>query len=207
MRFLLVGLLVAAAAMSLTRAAAEETRVEITPFAGYFSGGSVDLPTNQGDVELDTQAAGDYGAFLDFRVSPESAVGLMYLRQDSELDANPLAGMGEVGLRTEFYHFEGFYEFSTEPIRPFVVASVGATRLEADGYDPDTRFSFTVGGGVRLSLGKHFGFRLEGRYFGTLVDRSQEELCADDDEDFCLVYHDGTLLNQFDAKVGVVFAF
>lgn len=207
MRFVMLGALLAAAA-SMALAGPEGAKVEFTPFAGYFAGGSVDVPIGADDgEELDIQAAGDYGAFLDFTITPESAVGVMYLRQDSDLDSDPIAGTGEVGLRTEFYHFEGFYEFAGEAARPFVVASVGATRFEVEGYDPDTRFSFSIGGGLRVFFGKHFGFRLEGRYFGTLVDRDEEEFCADDDEDYCLTYHDGTLLNQFDGKVGLVFAF
>jgi len=188
--------------------AATQPRVEITPFAGYFGGGSVDQPIGSDDSDqLDIQAAGDYGVFVDFAVTPESALGVMFLLQDSEIDSDPFAGTGEVGLRTEFYHFEGFYEFSKEAVRPFVVGSVGITRFEADNFDPDTRFSLSIGGGVRVFFGKHVGLRLEGRYFGTLVDRKEEEICADDDEDFCLHYHDGTLLNQFDAKLGLVLAF
>jgi hypothetical protein len=190
-------------------ATAEKARVELMPFIGYQLGGELDIDSATGaSLSPQIQEAGNYGFFLSFPLPIKGgAAGAMYVRQDTSLDTDPLAGVGETDMRVEYFHFEGRYTFRRGAVRPLVSASVGITRFEPLGFDSVSRFSSSVGGGVLLLPAEHLGFRLEGRWYGTLVDRDHEEICADDDEDICLDFEQSTVESQFDVKGGLVLSF
>jgi hypothetical protein len=188
---------------------ATEVRLEVTPFAGYQFGGEFDLDPNTGTTEnLDIRDAANYGFLVSAVMGKKGAagVGALYVRQDTVMDSDPFAGSGETDLRVEYYQFEGRYAWPRGISLPFVSASVGITRYEAVGFDSDTRPSGTIAGGLILQTSKHVGLRFEGRYYGTLIERDDVEICDDDDE-VCFRYEQSTLQSQYDLKGGLVIAF
>ncbi len=188
-------------------AAPPEVRLEITPFAGYQLGGEFDLDPNTGTTEdLEIRDAGNYGFFVSALIGKKgAAVGALYVRQDTVLDSDPLAGSGETDLRVEYYHLEGRYSFPKGTTHPFVSASVGVTRYEASGLDSDARLSGSIAGGVVLHPSKHFGIRFEGRYYGTLLEEDDVEIC--DENNVCFTYEKSTVQSQYDVKGGIVITF
>jgi opacity protein-like surface antigen len=190
-------------------AAGDGNLVEISLVAGYQFGGSFDIELDGTNVQpIDFDDAPNYGVFLDFRLQEQATFGGMFMRTETELDSNALVGSAQVGVDLDFYHLQGSYEFNDRDYTGYVVASLGVTRFDADGFDHDTRFSFTVGGGFRWFPVSHFGLRFEVRYYGTLVNRDSEGICATiNNQAVCLVYSDSTLLSQWDGKAGLVFAF
>ena len=183
------------------------TGVEISPFVGYMVGGTIETEEDNGSQDdAEIRGSGDYGLFLDFVLNHRGSVGVMYSRQNTDLDSDPVAGSGDTPMRVEYFHVEGFYQWLRGASRPYVVASAGVTRLAPAGFDADSRLSLSIGGGVKYFPAEHFGFRLEGRYYGSLLAEDDEEFCTDDDE-VCVVYNDNIILSQVDFKAGLVFAF
>jgi len=78
-------------------------------------------------------------------------------------------------------------DFSHEPFiedwpswaRPFVLASVGATHLSAGGTLSFTRFSFGIGGGIRLYATRHFGWKIQAEWLPVVVDPNVAVVCPD----------------------------
>ena len=100
------------------------------------------------------------------------------------------------------------FQTTDNDVVPFFVASAGITRLDPDvpGADSEERFSMSLGGGVKILFNDHFGLRLEGRGYFTLID-DYDSGCYDDD--FCCdcgYYDSGTSLSQGEASVGMIFA-
>ena len=94
-------ILFASAGLALTLAAApmeaqlvevSEKRFEITPIAGYQWGGSFDTHGNTlfPDGELRLQPSFAWGAVLSFLAYGNSAVELSYLRQDTDIEFDPI---------------------------------------------------------------------------------------------------------------------
>ena len=180
------------------------TRFSITPFAGYRVGGSFTDSTSGTDRDLGE--AQNYGIALDFYATPETELELLWSRQRSDLDGDPATGSPEVGLTIDYYHIGGTYLFKTQGVQPFFVGTIGATRFDpsAAGSDSETRFSFGLGGGVKVPIARHVGLRFEARAYGTVLSSDSEALCVNGR---CLVNADGTLLWQYEANAGIYLAF
>jgi len=80
------------------------------------------------------------------------------------------------------------------------------TRMSPQGVDLDseTKFSLSLGGGVKMLITDHFGLRLEGRWLGTFFDGSGQAFCTSGQ---CLIKIEGDVFSQFVANAGVVIAF
>jgi hypothetical protein len=155
--------LAACAVIGLGSAArAQELKgVELTPFYGYsFSGGLKDADTGE-DFDIDDAAC--YGGMVDVRVSENKQIEFFLSRQETELqsDEGLFGGPSLVDLDIDYYHLGGTYILLTdESWQPFVVATVGATRI--DPPTPPLRFaqrllSLGIGGGVRFLPTENFG--------------------------------------------------
>jgi len=181
--------------------------VEITPFAGYTWGGQfVDSYTN---TELDVKETNNYGVMLDINQDQQSQIELYFSRQNSQLKAKNglFTGSPLFDLNIEYYHIGGTYSPSMSGnVRGFVVGTIGATYMDPQksGLDSLTKFSFSLGGGVKLYVTKNIGFRLEGRWFGTIFDGSGAVFCTNG---ACAVNVQGNLFSQFVANGGLILAF
>ena len=63
-------------------------------------------------------------------------------------------------------------------LRPFVFGGLGATFFSADDLEPETKFSFGLGGGVKYFRWDSIGVRAHFRYKPTMLN-------DDDAADFC----------------------
>ena len=75
------------------------------------------------------------------------------------------------------------------------------TYLRPERGDSEARFSFNLGGGVKIPLTEHVGLRFEGRALGTLFNGSGSVFCGGDS---CAISVKGDLFWQFTAFTGVV---
>jgi len=187
------------------------SRFELTPFVGYRLSGVVNNDYGSyGDPEV--QESGIYGVALGFGLNPRMQVELYASRQDTEYEVNgggtfdPPLETVDLTLTTVQVGF--LYQWITGQARPYVVAAAGATQIEPDvpGVSGDTRFSGSVGGGVKILFTPSFGLRLEGRVlatdFGTgLSDRRDRR------DNRRYRYDDQSVLVQPEASVGLVFSF
>jgi opacity protein-like surface antigen len=180
------------------------TQFAIAPFIGYRGGGSFTETTTGAKLKLDP--AQSYGLVADIRITRETEVELLWSRQRTQLKADVPVTVPLFHTYVDYYHIGGTFLFATEGVQPFFVATIGATRFSPQqaGFENDTKFSFGVGGGVRIPLARNFGLRFEGRAYGTVLSNDSSVLCSGAT---CLIHADGTLLWQYEANAGVYLAF
>jgi opacity protein-like surface antigen len=196
--------LLAISATPWALAAEQGNSFSIGPLVGYRSGGSFDEAGTGANLKLDT--AKSYGLVADFRVSPETEVELLWSHQSSQLKADVPVSVPLFDVDIDYIHLGGTYLFSSGRMQPFFAATLGATLFNPhrDGFDNETKFSFGVGGGVKMPLGRHFGLRAEARAYGTVLDGNSSILCSGGS---CLINAAGTVLWQYEANAGVYLSF
>jgi len=167
----------------------EPHRFEFTPFAGYQFGGSFDTDAGgavpAGTIELKDQFG--WGAVLGFATSPQSAVELTYLREDTDITFKPITGglpsgqcaelasATQCGFAVNYLQIGGRYDFRPAPEKfiPFIQLALGIGIFDpkASGVSSETRFSWNIGGGARYMFGEaqRVGLRVDGRLWVTPV--------------------------------------
>ncbi len=174
---------------------------------GYTFGGSI--KDSETDDSYDFDDSVSYGVILGLR--DESKAGsafyeILYSHQSTylKLDDTVFSGEDHLDVDINYFHFGGRYGTDGEMVNPFVVAGVGVTYFDLNGGDSETKFSFSIGGGVMVPLSKHISLRFEGRGFGTVFDNNSAVFCEDNE---CLIKVKGDVLWQFTGFSGVVFSF
>lgn len=192
--------------------AADAPRFEVTPFAGYRAGGSFDVESTVPDLVDDTVDVGEdasFGVDLGLYRDARGFYELLYSRQGARLDAKSPALDG-LDVDVEYYQFGGTALFpeAAGNVLPYLSFTLGATRFSAAGYDTETRFSGSLGGGLRVPLGEHFAAVLGLRGYLTLVDSSTEFLCESNGGDAaCLLKGSGKTFFQAEAQLGLALRF
>lgn len=201
-----------------TPSIASAQSVEITPFIGYRFGGDFETDSSffldTFDVEVEESAS--FGAMLDFSVTRNFQIELLFSRQESELVEGRGGGLFEPNtdfilfdIDVDYYHIGTLWQWTPGQVRPYVVFSLGATRLSPDaaGLDDETKFSTSFGTGLKLMFSRNVGIRLDARLFTTFIDEDDDDFCFDDDDDFCYRYDDSDYLVQGEVSGGLVLAF
>jgi opacity protein-like surface antigen len=201
----------ALAVMALTSAffplSAMAANFEITPFAGYTWGGEFTDAVTGTKLKIDETA--NYGMMVDINLDKQSQIELYFSRQATQMkaDTGTFTGNPVFDLDIDYYHIGGTYIIDPgKVVRPFVVGTLGATHMnpKESGLDSVTKFSFSLGGGVKLFVTEHVGLRLEGRWLGTLFNDSGAVFCS---SGRCAVNVQGDLFSQFVANAGLIIAF
>jgi opacity protein-like surface antigen len=199
----------AAACLSLPAQAADESKqynhFEFTPFVGYLAGGEFEDPTDGSDRDLD--AGTDYGLFADAAADWWRHYEMIYVRQSSKVD-----GAVPFDLDVEYLQFGGTVSYpDTEytHVIPYIGMTVGAARFTPDGpgLNDETKFAFTLGGGLRIPINDRFGVRLDLRAFGTVLSSDSEFFCVSSSGLTCRVQTKGDFLLQYSANLGVTIGF
>ncbi len=180
-----IRVLVAIAALFLLNTPSAEAQrpppaaVELSGGYAYQWGGSA--PVNGGEIEIPT--AGSYGFTLDVPVRSGGKLELLWWRQDTSAEFNAVGVGGNVDLTdvaVEYWQIGGLTEVQRGNISPFVVLTLGATRLIGKGNTTgnETRFSGTLGGGLKVSGQGRVGVRLEGRLLLTSSNTNSAFFCG-----------------------------
>lgn len=200
-----LALLVASAAM-----AQEDTyKYELTPFAGFGTGGEFEDSTSTASLQLDDGSS--FGFILNIRESANTQWEILYLRQGTEADTTglPISG-APLDIDVHYVQGGGTYLFDGNVARPFLAATIGASHFEPglSGVDSETFFAFSIGAGLQIRPNDRFGIRLEARGYGTLLDSESDLFCQSDPAGLiCAVRVEGNVLGQFHAMAGFVFRF
>ena len=180
---------------------------EVTPTFGYTFGGSFENSENENTLDL---AEGEsFGVILGLR--DKSKVGgafyeILYSHQSTYLkgDDTIFSDNHRFDLDIDTLHLGGRYGTEGKTFNPYVAAGVGVSHFSPEYGDSETKFSFSLGGGVNIPLTKHVGLRFEGRGFGTVFDAESSIFCVNN---HCLIQAEGDILWQFSGFTGVVFSF
>jgi hypothetical protein len=208
----LVAVLAVSAAIPAQVARAEGPRFEITPFAGYRLGGQFDVEdaTDGSEDTVDLDAAGSFGLDLGLYRDSGSFYELLYSRQSAGIDGAE-AGLADFDVVTEYLHFGGTLLFADERFyAPYLSVTLGATRLSADrgGYDSETKFSGSIGGGFRFPLGDNLAVTTGVRAYLTLIDSDTDLFCISTGENAgCLFKGSGSTFWQGEAQLGLTARF
>jgi len=189
-------------------------RWEVTPFAGYETGGS--FPVNSSSSvttpnpiydQLQLNGSVAYGAFVDYNLTENFQPEFMWTRNSTSYSAhNILTNNYDFAYNSAVnqFQFGALYMLRSSEVRlrPFVVASVGFTHEFNDNGNPDrTAFGWSIGGGVKYELSRHFGLRGDLRYMPTYGSSSPQ--C----DYYYGCYNSGNYLNRFGAIGGIVIKF
>jgi outer membrane protein W len=194
-------LLVALIAL-LPAAPALAQRNDAALLVGYTTAAGIDM-TAPGIEDLEIAGSATWGLAARHFFTQRLGAELSWTRQDSALTLATRDGAADLfDVDVNVLHASAVYRFGWErsAFRPFVLAGLGATFLGAPDLEGETRFSFSLGGGVDWSTSERTALRVQARYLPTLLNDSSSDFC--DPFGFC----QGTL-QQFELLGGVVFRF
>jgi hypothetical protein len=180
-------------------------RIEITPFGGHQGGG--EFEDYNTDSELEIKEDSVYGVMVGLGAETGDAqLELYFSRQESELEGSgAFSNASLFELDVDYYHLGGSFTFDQGKLRPFIAASLGATRFDpkSSGADPEAKFSLGLGGGVKWFFTERIGLRLEGRVFGTFIDNESAGFSGPNGGVIVVGHSD--VLVQYNAVVGLIF--
>ena len=85
-----------------------------------------------------------------------------------------------------------------------MIGSVGATHLGAGPNSSFTRFSFGLGGGIKVSFNRHMGLRMQAEWLPLVINPEVNSLVCGGG---CAVHLTATLVSQGEVAVGSVLRF
>jgi len=153
-------------------------------------------------------ASPSFGFAFGVRVREDDLVEVRWTRQDTYVhgeDVNLNSARQRVIL--DQYHGDFSHEYTIEEwrpwIKPFVMASVGATHISDNTNISFTRFSFGIGGGIRFYASRHIGFKVQAEWLPVFVDPQVALVCGVG----CIVHVGGTLSSQGEVTLGPLIRF
>jgi opacity protein-like surface antigen len=188
---------------------------EITPNAGgYFGGRIYDSVPPPGGVRYHFSLgnAPTYGGRIGYNINRWLGVevGYAYANPNTRSDGPPATSLGRVKLN--MFDVGGIFNLARGPVIPYLTLGAGGTNFSPDvtrgSSTSDTRFSTTLGGGIKFFFTPHVALRIDGRYRATFTDRDIHHTvsCGSNNNSTCYSY-----TNQWassgSATGGLTFAF
>jgi hypothetical protein len=186
-------------------------RFDLTPLIGYRTSMSFPTGTDGPDSTLHAilEAKPSYGLAFGMRLDEEDLVEFRWARQDSSVHLEG-ASTPSVKVVLEQFHGDFTHEYFLEDsnrwrswAHPFVMGSVGATHISGGG-NSFTRFSFGLGGGVKVYFSRHLGFRVQAEWLPVVLS---PEVGAFVCGGGCIVRLRATAVSQGEIVVGPMFRF
>ena len=184
---------------------------EITPYGAYSFGGTFNDSETGASVALKDSA--NAGLILNFRESANTQWEVLYSLQPAEADVTGLTTTtSPLDIDVHYLQAGGTYQADGDKARPFLSLTAGAAHydVKTDGFDSDTFFSFSIGGGLQLRPNDRLGVRLEARLFGTFLRSDSALFCVSDPGGGtagCAFTVTGEILWQVQTMAGIVFRF
>jgi len=188
----------------------DHPRAELTPYIGYRMGGQfdVDNPEPAADESVDLQDDGDWGVDLGIYRDRSSFYEILYSHASAGLDSSDPSLKG-VDVTVEYLQIGGTLLFQDhEHYVPYLSLTVGGTRFDAGGgYGSETKFSGSLGGGVRFPFSEHFAATLGARGYLTAVSSDTQFFCTGSGSVNCLFRTTGSTFFQGEALLGFTATF
>lgn len=186
------------------------TRLEVTPLASYWGGVRLPVQSNfQGDNrEIALDAGPSYGFALGMHLQDQNAIELRWSTQNSSahisgIEGSPTSNVTVAQLHCNFTHEFAFEKHRAHLVRPFLLASVGATRIEDPTSSRSLGFTAGIGAGIKLLLTQHVGFRLQVEWLPTFWGQQGTVSCGPD----CTARIGGALVSQAEVGIGPILRF
>lgn len=195
-----------------------EGTVEISPYAGYLFGGEFARGTTSlFNFKVDADDDATYGIRVGYNLTDNFEMEFQASRTETAFvsdDSDELFGSDqpELGdLTIDYFMGYGTFNFGHRRAVPYITLGAGVARLDPDvpgtAARRDTRFTGSLGIGVKAFVNPHFGFRFDGRGYATsLGDRDDDRFGCDDFFDDCSSDRKEWLTNG-EISAGLLFAF
>ena len=178
---------------------------DLTALFGYRTTVSFPIdPAVQGsNAKVVFDSGPSYGFSAGMRFHDDDVIEFRWARQDSHAhleDVTLISSRQRITLDQYHGDFTHEYILGEWPkwARPFVIGSVGATHVTGTANTNFTRFSFGLGGGVKVFAGQHLGFRMQGEWLPIVLNPHATVFCGGG----CIVHVGGTLGSQGEALIG-----
>jgi hypothetical protein len=188
-----------------------QRRIDVTPLVGYRFHDSFptkDAANDQNRGEAKLGYGETFGAAAGFRYFENEVIEFRWTRQNTDLRLTGPTPLGErrQGASVDQYHADFTHEYITQDFpraRPYVIGSAGVTRVKS-GAEDFTRFSFGLGGGVKVFPTSRVGFRFEAQWVPWYIEPELKGVfCAGG----CIIGVGGKLVHQVQFSVGPIFSF
>jgi opacity protein-like surface antigen len=191
-------------------ASAQQSAVEVTPFAGYRFGGTFETEDETARYELEDSAS--FGVLVNLPHKTNTQWEILYSQQGSaeaiyegDPGPDPL-----VDVDIHVLQIGGTYLFEGERAIPYLAATLGGTHIRTTSTEStdDTFFSGSIGIGMKFLPTSRVGIRVEARAYGTLISSDSALFCSTGpDANVCAVRIDGKLFSQVETFAGITFRF
>lgn len=185
---------------------------EVTPFVGGRFGGSFDVKNDQTGTtsSVDLGSGTSFGLDLGLYQSAAGFYELLYSTQEASLDPEDPA-LGDVDLRIDYLQIGGtaFFDQGKRWL-PYLSMTIGAARFEPQqgGYDSETKFAMSLGGGLRFPINDRVAATLGLRGYLTFLSSDTNLFCVSTGENAgCLVESSGSTLWQGEGQLGLTVRF
>jgi len=189
MRGLIALILTGIASLTLSdpaRAQWRDEKWEVSPFVGYETSGTFTVNPLLTTVNVNKLRANDnvsFGSFIDYSVTISAQVEFMWNRNPTSYSEQQLPNPAFVkafNSDIDQFQFGGLYMFlgPEHRLRPYMAASVCFTHeFNSGGTANRTDFGYSLGGGLKYYVDRHFGFRADARWMPTYANSSLEIFC------------------------------
>ncbi|HEY6547088.1 MAG TPA: outer membrane beta-barrel protein [Vicinamibacteria bacterium] len=179
--------------------------VEIAPFVGIRTGGSLSGQLDGTARDFAIESGTSYGGTLDFNLHRGNfKFEVLYSRQSTQIEQAVQLVPGAPDLNVEYLQGGVLQEVGNEKSRFFVSVLAGATRFAPQGFDSETKFSLSLGGGLKFFPSRHIGLRFDARAYMTFIKADTGAFCVNG---ACLFSYSGSHLWQGDFTAGLILAF
>lgn len=192
-------------------------RFELAPTVGWRFGGTTSSTGNTYIENVKIPNTLSFGLTAEYALKPWGSIELLWSHQDTELRANLTAagaGLGEderlTHLNIDTFQLGGLWQ-SGDPLnraRLYFDLLFGVTIFTpAPEFSTLTRFSASVGGGIKFYLTDHLGARLGARWMPVYINSSNSGYSTCSAFYGCYTYYGTNYLSQGDAAAALLMRF
>lgn len=192
---------------------AQSGRFELTPFASYRFFGDVSSDNGGAYSKIDFDDTFGAGVAFTWQASRQFDTEFVYDYSSSPMTAvpyNPTLPSPSSELAIHNFQLAGLFHFRPpqEKVRPYLGLGIGFSYLDpkAEALSSETRFTFSLNGGVKMMASDNVGLRLDARWIPTYLFTTEGGYWCDPWYG-CWYYGNDHFLNQFDLKAGVIVKF
>jgi hypothetical protein len=149
---------------------------EVSPFAGYFIGGTIFDPRTPLVQSVSFANGATYGLRIGWNATPHVEPEFQWSRTES--DFSPPNPNYLHSMDIDYFLGGASYNVGSGATRPYVSVDLGAARIDTIDYVPNTLFTISVGAGVKHFLTPHFGLRLDARGYASLTNDFLKSICT-----------------------------
>jgi len=183
-------------------------RLDLTPLVGYRTSITFPIGTFEQQTNLLLDARPSYGLAVGGRLNELDLIEFRWARQDSDVHVEGGVPPSSAKVVLDQFHGDFTHEYILDdwPIwaRPFVMGSVGATHVSDGGNSSFTRFSFGLGGGIKVYFARHLGFRMQAEWLPIVVNPEVNSFVCGGG---CIVHLSATAVSQGEIVAGPLFRF